>query len=110
VGESGALSEAETLARVAGRVLREIQTPATTADWNAAIVQAAPSSFGEKITAGYRRTKLSRARKLALDRRWAEGKKNKVIAGPEAVPEDAMEPGDLDGLLPTGPDSSEDLI
>lgn len=107
VGASGALSESEMLARVAGRALREIHTPATGADWNAAIVVAAPSCFGEKIGRDYRRKKLSRARMVALDRKYAENAGNKFIVGPEKVPEDAMEPGNLDDLSPPSP---EDLI
>jgi hypothetical protein len=110
VGESGALPETEALGRVAGRVLGEIQTPATTADWNAAIMQAAPSCFGDKVTPAYRRTKLSRARRVALDRKWAACEKDNFTVGPDPVPEDAMEPGDLNGLLPVSPESSESLI
>jgi hypothetical protein len=108
LGKSSALTESEALARAAGRVLREIHTPATTADWNAAIVQALPSCFGEKVTSAYRRTKLSRARKQAIVRKWAAEDKNKFTVGPEAVPEDAFEPGNLDDLPPA--DSPEALV
>jgi hypothetical protein len=100
VGESGTLTEGETLAQVAGRELQRIETPATSADWGAAIMEAVPSSFGEKVTPHYRRTKLSRARKLALDNGWARKERNKYIVGPEPVPEDAMEPGSLVDVSP----------
>jgi hypothetical protein len=100
-------SEGDMLARVAGRVLREIQAPATLSDWNAAIIQAAPSCFSGKMTSECRRTKLSRARRTAVDRRYAVVHKNKVTIGPEAVPDDAIEPGNLEDLLPVA--GSEDL-
>jgi hypothetical protein len=108
-GKSGGLAEGEMLARVAGCVLREIHTPATMADWNAAIAHAVPSHFGEKVTSHYARTKLARARKMALDRQYAAGnKKTGFTVGPEAVPEDAIEPGNLDDLSPAA--SSEALV
>jgi hypothetical protein len=97
VGESGALTEGEMLARVAARELRQIETPATCADWNAAIVVAAPSCFDERIKPEYRRKKLSRARNLALKNKWVEKVKNdKYVVGPVPVPEDTMEPGSLE--------------
>lgn len=109
MGESGALSEVEMLARVAARELQKIERPATSTDWNAAIVVAASSCFDEKIKRDYRRKKLSRARNLALENKWVEkDKNNKYIVGPVPVPEDAMELGCLDDLSPAA--SSEALV
>jgi hypothetical protein len=100
MGESGVLSEQEMLARVAGRELRQLETPAASADWDAAIMEAVPSSFDEKVTPNYRRTKLSRVRRLAVENGWARKERNKYIVGPEPVPEDAMVPGHLEDVSP----------